>query len=337
LGNRQYSNNATTILAATITNVSTSIQASTGQGALFPTLSGSQYFTVAMQDTSGNIEFMKCTARSGDVLTVVRAQEGTTALAFTANLARFELRDTALSMSNLYQRDGDTLSGPMNMGGQNVTNGILGSGISIESATEIVNTPIRGATGITTNELVVPSDGTRATVGGLRILAQGDPIPAFTIGMVMMWNASIPDIPAGWHICDGTSGTPDLRDRFVLGAGGSHALGASGNLAETSGSTSAGTPTINGHSLTTAELATHNHPFDYSNANSTAIIGIPGFSLPSQFIFGGTGSGTRIAFAGTPEGSGTAHTHTASALAGHTHTIPGPPFYALYYIQFVGP
>ena len=335
MGNRQYSNNATTILAATITNVSTSIQASTGEGAEFPALSGSEYFTVAMQDTSGNIEYMKCTARSGDVLTVTRAQEGTTARAFTANLARFELRDTALSMSNLYQKDGDTLSGPMNGGGQTATNLILGSGTSMESGTEIVNTPIRGATGITTNELVVPTDGTRATVGGLRILAQGDPIPAFTHGMVMMWDASIPDIPAGWHICDGTSGTPDLRDRFVLGAGGSHALGASGNLGQTSGSTSAGTPTINSPTIATANLPAHSHPFDYSNANSTAIIGVPGFSLPSQFIFGGTGSGTRVAFAGTPTGSGTPLPITAAALAGHTHAITGPPFYALYYIMFL--
>lgn len=335
MGNRQYSNNATTILAATITNVSTSIQASTGEGAKFPSLSGSQYFTVAMQDTSGNIEYMKCTARSADVLTVVRAQEDTTALAFTANLARFELRDTALSMSNLYQRDGDTLTGDMNGGGHTITNAVLGSATSMESGTEIVNTPLRGATGVTTNELVVPTDGTRATVGGLRILAQGDPIPAFTHGMIMAWDASIPDIPTGWHICDGTSGTPDLRDRFVLGAGGSQALGASGNLGETTGSTSGGTPVIAGHALVIGELATHSHPFDYAFANATAVIGIPGFTLPAAYLFGGTGTGARVAFAGTPQGAGTAHTHASSALAGHTHVVPGPPFYALYYIMFL--
>ncbi len=333
MGSRQYTNNATTILAATITNVSTSIQASTGQGALFPTLTGSQYFTVAMQDTVGNIEYMKCTARSGDILTVTRAQEGTTALAFTANLARFELRDTALSMSNLYQKDGDTLTGDMSGGGHNITNAVLGSGISIEAATEIVNTPIRGVTGVTTNEIIVPTDGTRATAGGLRIVCVGDPSNAFTIGMIMMWNGAILNIPAGWHICDGTSGTPDLRDRFVLGAGGSHALGASGNLADTTAAVSAGTPTINGHALTTAELAAHQHPFDYANANNVAIIGNPGFSMPAQFIFGGTGTATRVSYAGSSAGSGTAHTHTSGALAAHSHTLPGPPYYALYYIQ----
>lgn len=36
-----------------------------------------------------------------------------------------------------------------------------------------------------------------------------------------MWSGAIVDIPAGWQICDGTNGTPDLRNRFVVGAGDS--------------------------------------------------------------------------------------------------------------------
>lgn len=38
-------------------------------------------------------------------------------------------------------------------------------------------------------------------------------------GMIVLWSGAIVDIPAGWHLCDGTAGTPDLRDRFVVGAG----------------------------------------------------------------------------------------------------------------------
>lgn len=38
-------------------------------------------------------------------------------------------------------------------------------------------------------------------------------------GLIIIWSGAIVDIPAGWVICDGNNQTPDLRDRFVLGAG----------------------------------------------------------------------------------------------------------------------
>src|SRR5262245_59770881 len=40
-------------------------------------------------------------------------------------------------------------------------------------------------------------------------------------GCICMWSGTIVTIPAGWHLCDGTGGTPDLRDKFVMGSGGS--------------------------------------------------------------------------------------------------------------------
>ena len=45
-------------------------------------------------------------------------------------------------------------------------------------------------------------------------------------GGIIMWSGDT--IPEGWKLCDGTEGTPDLRDRFVLGAGGSYATGEVG-------------------------------------------------------------------------------------------------------------
>ncbi len=333
MGNRQFSNNATSILAATITNVSTSVQVSTGQGAEFPSLTGTEYFIATIQDTSGNVEYVKVTAVSGDVFTVVRAQESTTAQAFTANLARVELRDTAGTQAAMYQKDGDTLTGPMNMGGQNVTNGVLGSGISIESATEIVNTPIRGATGITTNQITVPTNGNRAQAGGVNIVVATDPVNAFTSGMILPFFGALGNIPTGWHFCDGTSGTPDLRDQRVIGAGLSYTLGQSVTLADSTSSVSAGTPTINSPTIAIANLPVHHHPFDYANANGVAIIGDPGFSLPSQFIFGGTGAATRVAYAGSAAGSGTALSITATALGTHTHTVSDANMVALYWIM----
>jgi len=50
-------------------------------------------------------------------------------------------------------------------------------------------------------------------------------------GLIAIWSGAIADIPAGWHLCDGNDGTPDLRDRFVYGAGGIKNPGDTGGSA----------------------------------------------------------------------------------------------------------
>ena len=47
-------------------------------------------------------------------------------------------------------------------------------------------------------------------------------------GIIVIWSGSVDSIPEGWALCDGTNGTPDLRNRFVVGAGNRYALGAAG-------------------------------------------------------------------------------------------------------------
>lgn len=47
-------------------------------------------------------------------------------------------------------------------------------------------------------------------------------------GMIVLWSGAIVDIPDGWQLCDGTNGTPNLRDRFIVGAGTGYAVGATG-------------------------------------------------------------------------------------------------------------
>ena len=47
-------------------------------------------------------------------------------------------------------------------------------------------------------------------------------------GMILLWSGAIVDIPNGWHLCDGTEGTPDLRDQFVPGAGNEYGPGDHG-------------------------------------------------------------------------------------------------------------
>lgn len=48
------------------------------------------------------------------------------------------------------------------------------------------------------------------------------------IGTICLWSGSIASIPPGWHLCDGAAGTPNLRDRFLVGAGSGFAVAATG-------------------------------------------------------------------------------------------------------------
>ena len=54
-------------------------------------------------------------------------------------------------------------------------------------------------------------------------------VPGLTpIGGIILWSGSVVSIPANWHLCDGTNGTPNLENLFVIGAGGTYAVGATG-------------------------------------------------------------------------------------------------------------
>lgn len=90
-----FTNNAATTLAGAITAVATSLTVATGDGAKFPSPAGADFFRLLLlKKSTGEIEIVKVTTRATDTFTIVRAQEGTTALALNASdLA--ELRPTA--------------------------------------------------------------------------------------------------------------------------------------------------------------------------------------------------------------------------------------------------
>jgi hypothetical protein len=79
-------------------------------------------------------------------------------------------------------------------------------------------------------------DGTAGGSGQVLLSAGGSNTPtwgnAFVAGMIMLWSGSSATIPSGWLLCDGTSSTPDLRNRFVVGAGSTYAVGATGGSAD---------------------------------------------------------------------------------------------------------
>ena len=84
-----FTNNGTGTLASGITNVATSIVLNAGDGAKFPNPSSPDYFYATLYQVTGGVEsnweIVQVTARSTDTLTVVRGQQGTTALAFNAS------------------------------------------------------------------------------------------------------------------------------------------------------------------------------------------------------------------------------------------------------------
>ena len=71
----KFSNNGHSTLASSITSSGTSITVASGHGARFPSLSSGEYFYATLIDASNNLEIVKCTARSSDVLTVTRAKK----------------------------------------------------------------------------------------------------------------------------------------------------------------------------------------------------------------------------------------------------------------------
>jgi len=100
--NIQFSNFAASTIANSggISAGATSLSAQSGEGALFPAITGSQYFYIVGVKVTGEREIMKVTARTNDLFTIVRAQEGTIALAFAENDI-FVHRMTAKSLSDL--------------------------------------------------------------------------------------------------------------------------------------------------------------------------------------------------------------------------------------------
>jgi len=90
-------NNTSSSIVGSLTASSTSVAVSAGTGVNFPALSAGQYFYATLISPTGLYEVVKCTSRVSDILTIVRAQEGTTAIAFPDG-SRIDLRVTAQSV-----------------------------------------------------------------------------------------------------------------------------------------------------------------------------------------------------------------------------------------------
>jgi hypothetical protein len=140
--------------------------------------------------------------------------------------------------------------------------------------------------------------------------AVGTTIPA---GMISLWYGAIGSVPAGWYLCDGSNGTPDLRDRFVVGAGSTY------SVSQTGGSTD-------------AIVVSHTH-------TATSTVTDPGHN---HTVSGTVPTGGDLnAGGGTNGGTATTNTKTTGVTVATTVNSAGtsgtnanlPPYYALAYVM----
>ena len=129
------------------------------------------------------------------------------------------------------------------------------------------------------------------------------PTPA---GVIVLWSGSIGSIPSGWALCNGNNGTPDLRDRFVVGAGSTYAVDATGGSADA-------IVVSHTHSITDPG---HQHSY---NGNTLANQGQTGGNVIYAVNTGNTGSQT------------TGITVNTAGTSGTNANLP--PYYALCYIM----
>lgn len=331
-----FANNASALLAASISDTDLTIQVASGYGALYPNPGADEFFTVALENADGDIEFVKITSRTTDLLTVPiggRGQDGTTALAWTNGQTRVEARLHKSIMERFIQREGDVMSGDLDMDDNEIQN-VRITGDWVGDGGVLAGTAIRGDESDGSNEILVPDDGTRATAGGEKILVETDQdeikAAAFDVGMIMLWFGAEVDVPDGWAICNGSGGTPDMRGRLALGVDGSHALNSSGGSFSATSSADGEhthTGTVDEHVLTTDEIPAHSHQ----------ILGAGSLGSGPGLLFGVVNGLYKTS---ELTGGGLGHSHDLSGVSTepeHTHTVDTtPPYRALHYIMFTG-
>ncbi len=201
---------------------------------------------------------------------------------------------------------------------------------------------LNGQAGTSGQFLMSKGDGTTPQWGSAVIP------DAFSRGMIILWSGTTGTIPSGWRLCDGGGGTPDLRDRFVIGAGNTYPVGATGG-------TNDATLVSHSHTISSSSANAGNHAHTLSGSTGGAGSHSHTYSKGSS---GTAQAGSGVGSTGVNKGSTTAttssignHTHSVSGststTGNHKHTITStcssagtngtgknlPPYYALAYIM----
>jgi hypothetical protein len=133
-------------------------------------------------------------------------------------------------------------------------------------------------------------------------------------GLIAIWSGSSASIPTGWLLCNGSSGTPDLRNRFVVGAGSTYAVDATGGSAD-------------------AIVVSHTHTATVTDAGHTHSTGTTGTTYLND-VSGGGGRTHPASNGGSTSGTATTGITVANSTTGSSGTNANlPPYYALCYIM----
>lgn len=150
---------------------------------------------------------------------------------------------------------------------------------------------------------------------------QSQKLESFLTGMIIMWSGSIASIPSGWALCDGTNGTPNLTDRFVIGAGSTYAVNATGGSKD-----AVVVAHTHGFSATTNTTGSHTH----TALRRAATFGSKNGSTGNDGNINLSNSTDIIAAAGD-------HSHTVSGTTNSTGSSGTdanlPPYYSLAFIM----
>ena len=293
----KFSNMASSLLLDNITDTSTTLSVIPDTGALFPILvQVADYFKICVTNPGdGTYEIMKVTKTQGDQFTVERGQEDTLAIAFPQN----SIVENRLTAGSIEQILNDVAATTTNEGR-----------IRIATAAE-------AKAGVLNNVAMTPfnSSSLGVLVGTIMMFAGQIDDDGFVV------DAKTSTSRTDWHVCDGTNGTPDMRDKFIVGAGHDYTLHATGGNKKV-------TPTITvaGTALTVAQLPAHAHQtynFSYDNPGYGPEV-VDGQGYDSSWSNGNMGTW------GTGKtGEDEEHTHTATVSEVDTRS----PYHALYYIM----
>ena len=172
------------------------------------------------------------------------------------------------------------------------------------------------------------------------------------LGGIVIWSGAIVDIPDNWQICDGTNSTPDLRNRFVVGAGDTYAVTDTGGSAsmdlEHSHTLTSPTASDGAHTHTQANATGGSHAHSLGWNSPQAINKTIVYTFDTAVVNDGDTPHTHTLSGNTSSDGSHEHTNPTTGSDGaHTHTIADtgtdnqlsatqsnlPAYYALAYIQ----
>ena len=186
---------------------------------------------------------------------------------------------------------------------------------------------------LTAGQWKVGGTAVTSTAAELNLLDGKTAQDFFPSGGIIIWSGSAASIPSGWFLCDGANGTPNLRDRFVVGAGSTYAVGDTGGAATITLSTSDIPSHTHTFSATTSTDGSHDHDMSFTGATegSGSYTNLNGFVVPvNDDLYGSITNTVAVQSAGSH--SHTVSGTTAAAGSGGAHENR-PPYYALCYIM----